>query len=703
MSQDAFHDLRPGRRKPSGEVASRSGRRPLARAGAWTQARFVAARERIVEPRHRGLKIAGAVLAVLTLALIILIAIWDWNWFRGPIGRLASARMHREVTLEGDLKAHPFSWQPWATAEDIRVKKPAWAGAGDMARVDRLSVRIRLLPLLKGDVDLPLLQFDRPVVTLLRDEQGRASWDFSDGRPVTEPLKLPPIRNFVIKDGKLSVTDQIRGLSFEGTINAAEQLGARSRGFALVGQGRFNREAFKLDVTGGPLLNIDKSRPYPFNAELRSGRTTMTAVGAVPKPFDLGQFHMNASLKGQDLADLYALTGVALPNTPPYSLRGRLERDGLLYKVNGLDGRVGSSDLSGAISVNTAGERPMLRGKLKSNSLDFADLGALFGGAPVTGQVASPEQAAIARDLRAQQRMMPDTTLAVDRIRAMDADVDYRAESIRNTPVQLRSAVVHVKLDNGLLRAEPLRLDLPQGRVSGYIQLNARRALPVTDLDLRLSNARLEQLVPVKFDGRSPFQGGLVARARLTGTGNSVHKAFASSNGEVMVAIPGGEIRKAFAELMGVNVVKGLGLLLSDDQSSTPIRCGVARLDAKGGVFEVKNLVFDTGPVVVSGAGRINMATERLDLRVKGHPKKFRLVRAIVPITVKGPLMASKVGVEPGAAIAQGGVAVALGTLLTPLAAILPFIDPGLAKDANCAALISEAGRQGAPVATVRH
>ena len=33
-------------------------------------------------------------------------------------------------------------------------------------------------------------------------------------------------------------------------------------------------------------------------------------------------------------------------------------------------------------------------------------------------------------------------------------------------------------------------------------------------------------------------------------------------------------------------------------------------------------------------------------------------------------------------------------------AAILPFIDPGLAKDANCAGLIAEAGRQGAPVKT---
>jgi hypothetical protein len=32
------------------------------------------------------------------------------------------------------------------------------------------------------------------------------------------------------------------------------------------------------------------------------------------------------------------------------------------------------------------------------------------------------------------------------------------------------------------------------------------------------------------------------------------------------------------------------------------------------------------------------------------------------------------------------------------LAAILPFVDPGLAKDANCTALLSGAKAEGAPV-----
>jgi uncharacterized protein involved in outer membrane biogenesis len=124
----------------------------------------------------------------------------------------------------------------------------------------------------------------------------------------------------------------------------------------------------------------------------------------------------------------------------------------------------------------------------------------------------------------------------------------------------------------------------------------------------------------------------------------------------------------------------------------------VAHFDTKDGVMTANNIVFDTGPVLVSGKGTVNLAAERMDFSLRGHDKKFRLMRVLLPVTAKGPLMAPKLGVEPGAALAQGGTAVALGSLLSPLAAILPFVDPGLAKDANCGGLLAEAKAQGAPI-----
>lgn len=643
-------------------------------------------------------------LGLIAVAIVILIAVWDWNWFRGPLARFASAKMHREVTISGDLDVHLWSWQPSATVDGIHIANPAWAPKEGLADIGRIAVRIRLLPLLTGHVDLPLLRFDRPNVRLLRDANGRATWDFSDGKEKGKPVRLPPIRNFIINDGKLAYTDVQRNLRFTGAISAAEKLGANNRGFQMTGLGALNRQPFNLAVTGGPLLNIDKDKPYPFDADLRAGDTYVTARGAVPKPFDMGQFYMNITARGPDLSDLYAITGIALPNTPPYNLHGRVSRSEKVWSLTKLDGRVGDSDLAGDASVTLGGKRPLLKANLSSKSLDFDDIGALFGGAPATGkgETASPGQQALAKTRVASQRLMPDATLKVDRIRSLDANVSYKALSIRDAPVHLRALATTIKLDAGLLRAEPLVLDLPQGRVSGYVQLNARKALPVTDLDLRLANGRLEQLVPVSFQGSTPFAGSLVARAKLTGTGDSVHRAFANANGEVMIVAPGGEIRESIAQLLGVNVIKGLGMLFGKNQETTPIRCGVAHFQATNGLLTANQIVFDTGPTLVTGSGSINMDTERLDFRLKGHPKKFQLVRVLLPVTVGGNLTGPKVGVDTSKAIGQGGVGIALATFLTPLAAVLPFIDPGLAKDANCSALLAEGANEGAPVSSAR-
>jgi len=664
-------------------------------------------RERLAHPRltppkftpptKKALTWTGAILAVIAILITALILIWDWNWFRGPLERVASARMNRQVTIAGDLNANVWSWRPSATIDGISIANPAWAGTGKLGTIDRLRVRVRLVPLLWGKADIRVLAVERPNFSLLADAKGRKNWDFSDGREKA-PMNLPPIQRFVIRDGQLSYLDATRDVRFVGTINARERLGADNQGFELTGQGTINGAPFKAEIVGGPLLNIERHKPYPFDIDLRAGQTYITARGAVPKPFDMGQFYMNATARGPDMAQLFPLTGIALPNTPPYSLRGRLSRDGLIWKVDNLGGRVGDSDLSGEVSVDTGRERPFLKANLTSQSLDWDDLGALFGAAPKAGpnETLSPEQAAIAKTMVAQQRLLPDAPLDVGRIRAMDADVSYSARSIRDTPMKLNSATVRVRLEDGMLRAQPLKLELPRGEVAGYVNLDARKGTPVTELDLRMTNSRIETLIPVDYQGAPALTGSLVGRARLTGTGNSVHKAFASADGDVTIVAPSGEIRKAFAELAGVNVIKGLGLLNKKD--TTPVRCAVANFQTRGGVMRANNIVFDTGPVLVTGKGSVNLATERMDFTLRGHDKKFRMSRVMLPVTVKGPLMAPKLGVEPGAALAQGGAAVALGSFLSPLAAILPFIDPGLAKDANCAGLLAEATAQGAPV-----
>src|SRR5690606_37125033 len=127
-----------------------------------------------------------------------------------------------------------------------------------------------------------------------------------------------------------------------------------------------------------------------------------------------------------------------------------------------------------------------------------------------------------------------------------------------------------------------------------------------------------------------------------------------------------GQMRAAFAELLGINIGAGLAKLLSGDQSTTPIRCAVADFKVAGGTARAETLVIDTGVVLAKGEGTIDLNTETMNLKIDGETKKPRLLRVWSPITVSGPLVAPKLGVDTAAVVAQGGLTALVGALVSP-------------------------------------
>ncbi len=659
--------------------------------------RGAAARDAI-PPRAR-LGLAG--LSTLVLATVILLLVFDWNWLRGPLAGAASARLGRPVAIEGNLNVHPWSLRPRAEIHGLRIGQPAWA-EGDMARVERLAVQVELPPLLLGRVVMPYVEIRKPDVSLLRLADGRANWSFGGGKG---GARLPAIRRFIIDEGRLKLDDRRRKSTFEGTVYTDERtVGPRRGVFALCGEGRLNGEAFRAEVTGAPLLNVSPARPYPFDADVRAGATRILAKGSITRPFDLGRFDTSLTVTGADLNNLYGLTGLTLPNTPPYRVSGQLRRERTRWIFGKVNGRIGDSDIAGDLSVETRGERPYLEADLRSRRLDFDDLASIFGGAPsrARGEAVSADQKAVGAKLAAQRRIFPDATLQVDRIRAMDAKVKYRAEAVNAPRLPLRKVALDLALKDGVLTGDPVSVTFSRGTLAGTARLDASGARPRTDVDLRLTGARLEDWITTRFAGEPVIEGQMAARAKLTGYGNSVRAAAGSATGSLTVVAPSGELRQAFAELLGVNISKGLLLLLSESPNRSKVRCAVADFKVTDGVARANRIIVDTDVVLLKGEGTVNLRTERLDLRFEGESKKPRLLRLFVPITVNGPLTKPGIDLDTSNALAQGGIGAALAALVNPLAAILPFVEPGLAEDANCAGLIAEGKRKGAPVKATR-
>lgn len=642
-------------------------------------------------------KWTGIGLAAFLAVLVVILATIDWNHLKGPIERMASERSGRPVKIEGTLDVHIWSLSPRASVEGLSVGNPPWETKRPMMRIEKLNVQIKLLPLLIGDVILPRVELVRPDVFLHRDSRGRANWTFENtapsDAPKDKPPKLPVVRDFLIQDGRLVMRDEIIKLKVDGTVQAHEAITEKEPfAFRVRGKGTINEQPFDMNVGGGPLINLDPDDPYPFKLKVRAGDIRVESDGVVKKPFDLGRLEFNVHVKGGDLADLYYLTQLALPNSPAFDFSAHVERNRKLIEVTKLAGKVGQSDVIGELTVDASRKRPSVTGNIESRKLRLADLAPALGAKPTSaGTLQGQAETKQAAPADPNARLFPTSRLQVNRVRAMDADVRFKARSIDAGSVPLQQVAFHIKLDDGLLTLVPFEFELPQGRLSGTARVDARGEIPHTQMDIRIEGVQLDQLKGKKPDAQAPLSGVIQGRAVIEGRGDSVHDVMAGAQGRVSLVLPDGEINAALAELTGINVARGLGLLLGDNKEKTEIRCGVAQFGVKDGIMHADNVIFDTTDVRITGRGDIRLGPEELDLSIKGEPKELRMARLRTPVEIHGRLRKPSFGVDAGKVAKQGAVAAAIGAALTPLAAVIAFVDPGLAKDTNCAALLNAA------------
>jgi uncharacterized protein involved in outer membrane biogenesis len=216
----------------------------------------------------------------------------------------------------------------------------------------------------------------------------------------------------------------------------------------------------------------------------------------------------------------------------------------------------------------------------------------------------------------------------------------------------------------------------------GHEPLSSAVELSVREIDL-------QRLFPgFKLSAAS---AGLVGGAgRLDATGNSVAEMLGSMTGDVVLRMDGGRVSKLLLELADLDVADSAVLWVAGDKS-IPVRCLVADFHADDGRMQTQTLVLDSQDTRVDGSGTIDFKNEGLGLRLAARSKRPSLVALRGPIQLGGRFKAPTVRVDATQVTLRAVAAAALGVLLTPPAAILPFIELGVAKDADCAGLAARA------------
>jgi len=659
------------------------------------------------------LKIFGWTLATL-LALILLIIIFiltfDWNRARPYINRKVSESTGREFVIGGDLqvKFHQglkteAGWRRWVprptiTANDVRMSNPDWATAGpQMASAQRIVVSTHLLPLLSHRVVLTDLALDAPQIALQRRADGSNSWTLKDNGPSDWDVE---IQRMAFAAGTIRYVDQAIALDLNAKVSstapdatpndapAGDKVEKFGIAFTLGGTYR------KAPVTGGgkagAVLSLTGDHTvYPIQANAVLGKNKASVDGTLTDPRTLSGIDLQLSLAGASMADLYPLTGVLLPETPEYATKGRLlgkkEGDTWNWTYEKFKGKVGQSDLAGTLQYLPRKPRPLLRGELTSQQLRLEDLGPTIGAESNASKKSRGKAANQPAD-----KALPVEQFNTAKWDALDADVKFTGKKlVRTHDIPFNDIVAEIHMKDKVLSLTPLNFGMAGGDITSNITLDGRQKTIAAQAKVAARHLKIRELFP-KLQSMQASFGEVYADAALTGHGNSVSSMLASANGELAATVSEGTVSQFILELAGLNLANAVFVKVFGDKQ-VQLNCLASDFAVKNGVADVRRFVLDTDNAVVNVTGNVSLASETLDLDIRPKTKGARIFSLRTPLYAQGTFKDPKIGPQKGPLALKAGAAVALATVVAPVAAILPLINVDRAPDTDCGAVMAEA------------
>jgi uncharacterized protein involved in outer membrane biogenesis len=664
-------------------------------------------------PRLRRTRIAlaaaGVLVAVPVVAVVVLMN-YDWNQARPWLNDKIGEAIDRPFAIRGDLaltwqsQGHGDAGRSWSdylplphlVAQDVHIGNPAGMRApAEMAGVGRFAFFIELLPLLQHRISIPVLRFDQPVVLLQRDADGKNNWTF---KPADKPSPWQlDLQRVVFTKGTLHYIDamtHVDAVAEVDTINADPTYGV-----SWTVRGKWNGQNISGGGKAGAVLSLrQQSVPYPLAANLDVGGTSIAVEGTLTKPSALAAIDMRLKVSGPSMARLYGLTGVLLPETPPFAteghLTGNLGAHASHWLYDRFTGRVGNSDIEGRLDFQTGQPRPLLTGAVQSKLLQFSDLGPLIG-----ADSNASKQARGVEPVQPGNRVLPVEKFRTERWTALDADVGFKAQRItrdKDLPIANLDTMIHMK--DGVLSLTPMNFDIAGGRFTSNIKLDGSGRLNPNAIRAELKASarklKLKQLFP-RIEEMQATVGEVNADLSLSATGNSVAGLLGSSNGELKGVINEGSVSKLLLEEMGLNIGNVvLTKVIGDKQ--VKLNCMVTDFSVTNGLMQSRLFVVDTSDATINVAGTVNLDNEKMDLTLRPDAKGLRVISLRAPIYVRGTFKDPDVSVDKGVLALRAGGALALA-VMAPVAAILPLVNAGPGETTGCEALLARQG--GTPVA----
>jgi uncharacterized protein involved in outer membrane biogenesis len=420
----------------------------------------------------------AGIVAVAVAALFILPALIDMRALVQPALQAVKEATGRDVRIGSiGLSLLP----PAAAVGDLTVSNIPGAANPDMVRIKTVEVRVALLPLLSGRIEVSSVAIGEPVVAIETLKDGRSSLDFPKNQTAGKQAEVR-LDQIAVKNGLMILRDAAGGERRIEAVNASGSAESLSGPFRAKGSARVAGVPVNLDLATG---RMEPGKPGALNAALDGAGGRAQFQGTVTTPAAPGPNAETAvagklALTTANLAafvDQVNAGGAALPPlaAQAFSLEGSVKGTPSQIAVPDIAVTLGDMRGTGALALGM-GPRTTVQLALNLGRIDLDKLLTQAGAKPAP---AAPVAAAKAPAAAAAGPSIPPNFVA-----AVDIGVEaiaYRGQSMQQARLQL-------DVLNGVATVKRLDARLP----AGSNVLVANLPLPLGGQAPAISDGRVE-------------------------------------------------------------------------------------------------------------------------------------------------------------------------------------------------------------------
>lgn len=618
--------------------------------------------------------VVGSLVALLVVGAVAVLLLVDPNDHKDRISAAVQRSTGRALTLPGELKLSLFPWFAIETGA-ASLGNPPGFGTEPFLSLERARLSVKLIPLLKKQLEVGRIEIDGMDLRLQQNEAGKGNWEewgSEESTPEggsqgnTASLDLAGI---VITDSRIAFDDLVADaleveigrvapgvaipVSMKTLLTSApgEQPLPLHADFHLTMDLEQQRYQLADLVLGGSLQPEGAPEALEWSFDTPAAELDLMAQTLAQTAFtaSVGNASLLGQIEGAQLIDAPALKGIfKLSEVAPRAL---MQQFGIEQPVTRDETALASFAVQGAWSWQEQVAR-------------LTDIAVTLDQSKLTGRFAydtrnSGMDFALDLDRIDLDRYQPPPAdegaagepieLPIDLLKPLRARGSLNVGEVKVGGARLTQLSAGVAIADAVARFGPVKAQLYGGTYSGDIGLDMRSEVPLVSMDEHMRGIDIAALMKDYVDSQRLSGTGNLDMV-LSGRGSSGDDLLKTLDGRIDLDLQGGAVEGIdvwHAIAQAQSLIRDRQLADTANTKRTAFDTFRASANVKQGVATTDDMVIASQLLRITGAGSTNLDTQALDFTVNATVLKTPpgsdadiagLERLTIPVKITGTL-----------------------------------------------------------------